>query len=286
VCACSDDDVLDTWFSSGLFPFSVFGWPSQTDDLARFYPTSVLETGWDILFFWVARMVMMGQRLTKQLVRVCVRVRRWQRDDAACLAVQARAAARDGQRRAQSQDVEDARQRRRSCRRDQRHHTRRATQAGAPWFACVRVRVDRGACVRAQLRVGNLAADEIVKAEAGQKQMFPAGIPQCGTDALRFGLCSYMQQGRSICLDINRLVSYRHFCNKLWNATKFALAQLGDNDARAFVPLSHADIAAIDTRTLSVLQRWMLSRVSAGIVECERGLEQFMLVCCARNARA
>lgn len=59
-----DEDVLDTWFSSGLFPFSVFQWPNQTEDLAKFYPTSLLETGHDILFFWVARMVMMGMKLT------------------------------------------------------------------------------------------------------------------------------------------------------------------------------------------------------------------------------
>ena len=63
MCA-QDEDVLDTWFSSGLFPFSVFGWPRDTPDLARFYPTSLLETGHDILFFWVARMVMMGMKLT------------------------------------------------------------------------------------------------------------------------------------------------------------------------------------------------------------------------------
>jgi valyl-tRNA synthetase len=62
--AAQDEDVLDTWFSSGLFPFSVFGWPQQTQDLAEFYPTSLLETGRDILFFWVARMVMMGMKLT------------------------------------------------------------------------------------------------------------------------------------------------------------------------------------------------------------------------------
>lgn len=62
-----DEDVLDTWFSSGLFPFSVFGWPEKTDDMAAFYPTTLLETGLDILFFWVARMVMMGLHLTDQL---------------------------------------------------------------------------------------------------------------------------------------------------------------------------------------------------------------------------
>ena len=64
-----DEDVLDTWFSSGLFPFSVFGWPRETPDLARFYPTSLLETGHDILFFWVARMVMMGMKLTGTCLR-------------------------------------------------------------------------------------------------------------------------------------------------------------------------------------------------------------------------
>jgi valyl-tRNA synthetase len=71
-----DDDVLDTWFSSGLFPFSVFGWPEQTPDLAKYYPTTLLETGHDILFFWVARMVMMGMKLTGEsaLTRLSYRV--------------------------------------------------------------------------------------------------------------------------------------------------------------------------------------------------------------------
>ena len=67
VCIERDEDVLDTWFSSGLFPFSVFGWPDKTEDLEAFYPTSLLETGLDILFFWVARMVMMGLELTEKL---------------------------------------------------------------------------------------------------------------------------------------------------------------------------------------------------------------------------
>ena len=69
MAAAQDEDVLDTWFSSGLFPFSVFGWPRQTQDLARFYPTTLLETGHDIIFFWVARMVMMGLQLTGALLQ-------------------------------------------------------------------------------------------------------------------------------------------------------------------------------------------------------------------------
>lgn len=89
-----------------------------------------------------------------------------------------------------------------------------------------------------KLLSGNLDPNEIEKAIAGQKKDFPNGISECGTDAMRFALCAYTSQGRDINLDINRVVGYRHFCNKLWNATKFALMNLGTD----YAPLSSADV--------------------------------------------
>ncbi|KAG8907503.1 hypothetical protein FRB99_003876 [Tulasnella sp. 403] len=182
-----DQDVLDTWFSSGLWPFSTVGWPEKTSDFESFYPATILETGWDILFFWVARMVMLGIKLT---------------DKVPFREVLCHALVRDAHGRKMSKslgnviDPVDVIQ-------------------GAPLDA-----------LHAKLLEGNLDEKEILKAKQGQKKDFPKGIPQCGTDALRFALCAYTSGGRDINLDIQRVEGYRKFCNKIWNATKFAMLKL------------------------------------------------------------
>jgi valyl-tRNA synthetase len=216
-----DEDVLDTWFSSGLWPFSIQGWPDKTPDLEAFYPASVLETGWDILFFWVARMVLLGIYLTGEVPF----------SEVFCHAM-----------------IRDA-------------HGRKMSKSLGNVIDPIDV--IEGASLQAlhaQLRQGNLAAKEVELAEKGQKKDFPNGIPQCGTDALRFALANYSSGGRDINLEILRVEGYRkvslggsssrrgaspgepvaypcprnsQFCNKLWNATKFAMLKLeGD-----FVPL-------------------------------------------------
>lgn len=179
-----DEDVLDTWFSSGLFPFSVFGWPDQTEDLKLFYPTSLLETGHDILFFWVARMVFFGQTLLGKLPFKEVFLHPMVRDA---------------------------------------HGRKMSKSLGNvidPMDVINGISLEG---LNQQLYDSNLDPKEIDKAKAGQKQDFPNGIPECGTDAMRFALCSYLTQARDINLDILRVQGYRFFCNKLWNATKFAL---------------------------------------------------------------
>ncbi|XP_023209449.1 valine--tRNA ligase-like [Centruroides sculpturatus] len=113
----------------------------------------------------------------------------------------------------------------------------------------------------------NLDPNEIEKAKKGQKADFPNGIPECGTDALRFALCAYMLQGRDINLDINRVVGYRKFCNKLWNATKFALTSLGDN----FKPLQHLQLTGDE----QPIDKWILSRLSAAVEMCNRAFEEY-----------
>ena len=184
-----DEDVLDTWFSSGLFPFSVMGWPDQTDDLKAFYPTSLLETGLDIIFFWVARMVMMGLELTDTLPFHTVFLHAMVRD-------------KEGRKMSKSLgNVIDP------------------------------LEVIGGCSLRAlqdRLDGGNLPAKEVARAKKNNAQEFPDGIPECGSDALRFGLLAYTVQGRDINLDVKRVVGYRMFCNKLWNATKFALQFVAD----------------------------------------------------------
>jgi valyl-tRNA synthetase len=184
-----DEDVLDTWFSSGLFPFSVFGWPDNTADLQAFYPTSVLETGSDILFFWVARMVMMGLQLTDQLPFHTVYLHAMVRD-------------KEGRKMSKSLgNVIDPLEVISGC--------------------------SLGKLLK-KLETGNLPPKEIEKSKKDQSADFPDGIPECGSDALRFGLLAYTVQGRDVNLDIKRVVGYRNFCNKLWNATRFALQFVSD----------------------------------------------------------
>lgn len=183
-----DEDVLDTWFSSGLFPFSVFGWPNTTEDLDAFFPTTLLETGHDILFFWVARMVMMSFGLTGKLPFRTVLLHSLVRD-------------RKGRKMSKSLgNVIDP------------------------------LEVINGASLEslhAKLRNSNLAVSEIERAEADQKEDYPEGIPECGADSLRIGLLAYMQQGGDINLDVQRVIGYRNFGNKIWQATRFAISNLG-----------------------------------------------------------
>jgi valyl-tRNA synthetase len=190
-----DEDVLDTWFSSGLFPFSVFGWPRETPDLSKFYPTSLLETGHDILFFWVARMVMLGMKLTGQVPFKQVYLHSLVRDA----------------------------------------HGRKMSKSLGNVIDPVNV-IDGITLeeLHATLDGGNLDPKEAEKARSGQKADFPDGIEECGTDALRFALVAYTSQGRDINLDIKRVVAYRHWCNKLWNAIRFAMMNLGP-EVRFFV---------------------------------------------------
>lgn len=216
-----DEDVLDTWFSSGLFPFSVFGWPDKTEDLKAFYPTSLLETGSDILFFWVARMVMMGLEMTDELPFHTVYLHAMVRD-------------KDGRKMSKSLgNVVDP------------------------------LEVIKGCELNAllnKLEQGNLPEKEIQKAKKDQTADFPDGIPECGSDALRFGLLAYTVQGRDINLDIKRVVGYRQFCNKLWNATKFALQFVSD-----FKPTPTLIDDLMSSGKMALRDKFMISRLMSGV---------------------
>jgi valyl-tRNA synthetase len=161
--------------------------------MENFYPTSMLETGWDIIFFWVARMVMLGVKLTGKVPF----------KEVLCHAM-----IRDAHGRKMSKSLGNV-------------IDPLDVIQGLPLEA-----------LHAKLRDGNLDEKEIVKATAGQKKDFPKGIPQCGTDALRFALCAYTGGGRDINLEILRVEGYRKFCNKVFNATKFAMLKLDES----FVP--------------------------------------------------
>jgi valyl-tRNA synthetase len=179
-----DEDVLDTWFSSGLFPFAVCGWPDKTRELDIFYPGALLETGHDIIFFWVARMVFFGQKFTGKLPFKEIFLHAMVRDA---------------------------------------HGRKMSKSLGNTIDPIDVISGITLADLHETLEGGNLETKEIEKAKAGQKQDYPDGIPECGTDALRFALCSYTAQGRDINLDVLRVQGYRFFCNKLWNATRFAM---------------------------------------------------------------
>ncbi|CEH14756.1 valine-trna ligase [Ceraceosorus bombacis] len=222
-----DEDVLDTWFSSGLWPFSIMGWPEQTPDLRHFYPNSMLETGWDILFFWVARMVMLGVHFTGKIPF----------QEVFCHAM-----------------VRDA-------------HGRKMSKSLGNVIDPIDV--IQGAPLQAlhdQLRQGNLDEKEILKAQAGQKKDFPKGIPQCGTDALRFALCAYTAAGRDINLEIARVEGYRKFCNKLWNATRFALLKLEGG----FQPAHDEHVSGKE----SLAEKWILHKLDEAAKEVNSALEQ------------
>mmetsp|Transcript_27716 Transcript_27716/g.42415 ORF Transcript_27716/g.42415 Transcript_27716/m.42415 type:complete len:947 (+) Transcript_27716:1-2841(+) len=212
-----DSDVLDTWFSSGLFPFSVMGWPDNTADLEAFYPTSLLETGLDILFFWVARMVMMGLELTDKLPFHTVFLHAMVRD-------------KDGRKMSKSLgNVIDPLEVINGCALDS---------------------------LLSKLDGGNLPPKEVAKAKKDQAADFPDGIPECGSDALRIGLLAYTVQGRDVNLDIKRVVGYRNFCNKLWNATRFALQFVDD-----FQPTTTLLEDLMTSGKMAIRDKFMISKL-------------------------
>lgn len=225
-----DDDVLDTWFSSALFPFSIFGWPDNSKELNVFYPTHLLETGHDILFFWVARMVFMGQKLLGRLP---------------FKEVYLHPIVRDAHGRKMSKSLGNVID---------------------PMDVITGISLED---LQKQLIDSNLDPKEIDKAKAGQKQDYPDGIPECGTDALRFALCA-MCSGRDINLDILRIQGYRFFCNKIWNATKFALTYF----AADFVPPTHSNLIG----TESLMDLWMLSRAGTAAKDVINGFEGYDFV--------
>lgn len=228
-----DPDVLDTWFSSGLFPFSVFNWPKKTKDMDLFYPNTLLETGHDIIFFWVARMVFFGQKFLGKLPFKQVYLH---------------AMVRDAHGRKMSKSLGNVID---------------------PIDIINGITIEE---LNKQLDANsNLDPLEVSKAKEGQRRDYPHGIPECGTDALRFALCAYTSQGRDINLDVLRVNGYRNFCNKLWNATKFAMMNLG-KDFKPYESLQHLKD---QESQLSMVDRWMLSQLAVAVRECNFGFEEF-----------
>lgn len=231
-----DEDVLDTWFSSGIFPFSTFGWPNtEHPDYKAFYPNSIIETGWDILFFWVARMIMMGLELTDQLPFKTIYLHAIIRDKYGRKMSKSLGNVIDPEEVIQGCDLE---------------------------------------VLHEKIRSGNLPPKEVELAVKGQKLDYPKGIPECGADALRFGLLAYTLQPRDINLEVNRIVGYRQFCNKLWNATRFALMHLTDDKYKP-IPVDDAIELLSNSTQLSVRDKWILSRLNHAIETVEKAFQEY-----------
>ncbi|KPI87024.1 putative Valyl-tRNA synthetase [Leptomonas seymouri] len=227
-----DPDVLDTWFSSGLWPFSTLGWPNDSSDMQRFFPNSLMETGHDIIFFWVARMVMLSLHLTGKLPFTEVFLHAMVRD-------------KNGEKMSKSKgNVID------------------------PLYVINGVSLET---LNETVRNGNLSNKELEKAIKQQKEFFPEGIPECGSDALRFGLLSYTQSGRSVNLDIQRIVAYRQFCNKLWNVVRYVLYHALGTE---YVPSKQHFEPAADAAALPLECRWILSRLDVAINEATQGMSE------------
>jgi valyl-tRNA synthetase len=205
-----DPDVLDTWFSSALWPFSTLGWPEKTPELKTFYPTSVMETGHDIIFFWVARMMMMGLHFMGDVPFRTVYLHAMVRDE-------------KGEKMSKTKgNVIDP------------------------------------------LDIILGATQE--KLSPSLRNKFPQGMPAYGADALRFTLASLTQQGRDIKLSMERVAGYKAFCNKLWNASRFVLMNLGG---------FRMDSRHPKERQLTLADRWILARLQRATVDTRLALEQY-----------
>jgi len=225
IALIQDDDVLDTWFSSALWPFSSLGWPDETYDLKTFYPTNVLVTGFDIIFFWVARMVMMGLKFMNEIPFKEIYIHGLIKD-------------KNGQKMSKSKgNILD------------------------PIDLIDGISLDE----LLDKRVQGLMQPEMEKRIINDtKKEFPNGIPDFGTDALRFNFAIQASTGRDIRLDLKRVEGYRNFCNKIWNASRFI--KMNTNDF---------ELLEIKDTEGHPIDQWIQSKFAETIDEVEKQFSQY-----------
>ncbi|XP_072386333.1 probable valine--tRNA ligase, cytoplasmic [Diabrotica undecimpunctata] len=233
-----DEDVLDTWFSSALFPFSVFGWPQKTQDLQKYYPISLMETGHDIIFFWVARMVMLGTKLSGQLPfnKICLH-------GIVC----------DSQGRKMSKSLGNVID---------------------PQDVIRGVSLEEiNTISKSSYEKGILSKEEFERCLQSQKKMFPQGIPECGSDALRFTLVSHNIKNMYINFDVSECYTNKLFCNKIWQATKFTKHWFAEVSGRQ-------ELKTVDFDQLTDVDYWILSKLTFMIDKVIDGIEDFDFYIC------
>ncbi|WP_165669174.1 valine--tRNA ligase [Metapseudomonas otitidis] len=215
-----DEDVLDTWFSSGLWTFSTLGWPEQTEFLKTFHPTDVLVTGFDIIFFWVARMIMLTMHLVKNEDGT---------PQVPFKTVYVHGLVRDGQGQKMSKSKGNVLD---------------------PLDIVDGITLD----ALLEKRTSGMMQPKLAEKIAKQTRIeFPDGINSFGTDALRFTFCSLASTGRDIKFDMGRVEGYRNFCNKLWNAANFVIENTDGQDTG--INGEAVDLSSVDRWIISQLQR-------------------------------
>jgi len=219
-----DSDVLETWFSSSLWTFGTLGWPEQTEELSQFHPTNVLVTGHDIIFFWVARMIMMALKFTGEVPFRQVYIHGLVRDA-------------EGKKMSKTKG-----------------------NGLDPLDLIDGISLD----ALVEKRTSNLTQPQMAPGiEKHTRRDFPEGIPSYGTDALRFTYCALASTGRDVRFEMARIEGYRNFCNKLWNAARFVMMNC-PADGNPDGPVS-----------LSLPDRWILSRTRAMLEDAERAINTY-----------